>query len=65
MPAGQAGLNRLRPRGAPCDLSTQTAVTGGPATSARVSGPQRVAVDGAGDLLIADTGSDRIRAGPG
>jgi len=46
-------------------LSTQTAVTGGPATSARVSGPQRVAVDGAGDLLIADTGSDRIRAGPG
>jgi hypothetical protein len=46
-------------------LSAQPAVSGGPATSARLSGPQRVAVDGIGDLLIADTGTGRIRAGQG
>src|SRR5439155_548565 len=34
---------------------------GGPATSAQLNGPVRVAVDGAGDLFIADTGNQRIR----
>jgi hypothetical protein len=34
---------------------------GGPATSAALDGPADVAVDGAGNLLIADAGNDRIR----
>jgi uncharacterized protein (TIGR03437 family) len=34
---------------------------GGPATSAHLWGPTGVAVDSAGDLYIADAGSDRIR----
>ena len=34
---------------------------GGPATSARLSGAEGVAVDGAGNLFIADEGNDRIR----
>jgi hypothetical protein len=34
---------------------------GGPATSAELSFPQAVAVDGAGNLLIADTVNDRVR----
>jgi uncharacterized protein YheU (UPF0270 family) len=34
---------------------------GGPATSADVDGPEGVAVDSAGNLLIADTGNRRIR----
>ena len=34
---------------------------GGPATSAALSGPHGVMVDGAGNLVIADTGDNRIR----
>jgi trimeric autotransporter adhesin len=34
---------------------------GGPATSAKLDGPLGVAVDGAGNLVIADTGNDRVR----
>jgi hypothetical protein len=34
---------------------------GGPALSAELSRPQGVAVDAAGDLLVADAGSNRIR----
>ncbi len=34
---------------------------GGPATSAKVASPEGVAVDGAGNLLISDTGNNRIR----
>jgi sugar lactone lactonase YvrE len=34
---------------------------GGPATSARLNDPQGVAVDGAGDLFIADTFNNAIR----
>ena len=34
---------------------------GGPAVSAELSHPQGVAVDAAGDLLVADAGSNRIR----
>jgi len=34
---------------------------GGPATRAQLSGPSGVAIDGAGNLLIADTGNQRIR----
>src|SRR2546427_399671 len=34
---------------------------GGPATSAQLNGPVRVAVDGAGNLFIADSGNQRIR----
>ena len=34
---------------------------GGPATAAELDDPQAVAVDGAGNLVIADTGNERIR----
>jgi hypothetical protein len=34
---------------------------GGPATAAELNGPTELAYDGAGDLLIADTGNNRIR----
>jgi NHL repeat-containing protein len=34
---------------------------GGQATQAKLDGPQDVAVDGAGNLVIADTGNDRVR----
>ncbi|MEZ4365579.1 MAG: DUF4215 domain-containing protein [Kofleriaceae bacterium] len=34
---------------------------GGPATSARLNGPDGIAVDGLGNLYIADTGNTRIR----
>ncbi len=34
---------------------------GGPATSAVLSGPRRVTVDGGGNLIIADRGNNRIR----
>jgi hypothetical protein len=34
---------------------------GGPATSAHLSSPQKVAVDGTGNLVIADAGNNRIR----
>ena len=39
---------------------------GGPATTAELSFPQGVAVDAAGNLLIADSGNGRVRmvAGP-
>ena len=33
---------------------------GGPATSARLNDPQGIAVDGAGDLFIADTSNSRF-----
>ena len=34
---------------------------GGPATSAELGGPEAVTVDGAGNLLISDSGNERIR----
>lgn len=34
---------------------------GGPAVAAKLAGPRAVAVDGAGNLFIADTGNNRIR----
>jgi NHL repeat len=34
---------------------------GGPATAAELSDPLEVALDAAGNLLIADTGNQRIR----
>jgi hypothetical protein len=34
---------------------------GGPATAAQLRGPAAVTVDGQGNLLIADTGNDRVR----
>jgi len=34
---------------------------GGPATSAELNGPQGLAVDGAGNLFIVDTGNNRVR----
>jgi hypothetical protein len=34
---------------------------GGPATHAEFHSPESVAVDAAGDLVIGDTGNDRIR----
>jgi len=37
---------------------------GGPATSAQLSGPTGVAVDGAGDLFIADTSNCRVQEVP-
>jgi hypothetical protein len=38
---------------------------GSPAASARLQSPQATGVDGSGNLLITDTGNDRIRRSPG
>jgi hypothetical protein len=40
---------------------TQGLGDGGPATSAGLNAPETLVVDGAGNLVIADTGNDRIR----
>jgi trimeric autotransporter adhesin len=63
-----AGNNRIR-RVAPSGIITTLAGNGtkgfsgdgGAATSAHLNGPQGVAVDGAGNLFIADTGNNRVR----
>ena len=34
---------------------------GGAATSAELAGPDQAAVDGAGNLVIADSGNNRVR----
>ncbi len=62
------GNNRIR-KVTPDGLTTTVAGTGksgfsgdgGPATAAQLNRPYGVAVDGNGDLLIADTGNDRVR----
>ena len=38
---------------------------GGPATAAELNGPDGVAADAAGNLLIADTNNQRIRVAAG
>ncbi len=63
-----AGNNRIR-RVSPAGIITTLAGDGtngfsgdgGAATSAKLNSPQGVAVDGAGNLFIADTGNNRIR----
>src|SRR5258707_11990046 len=41
--------------------SRASGCAGGPATKAKLSFPLGVAVDGAGNLVIADTGNNRVR----
>ena len=63
-----SGNNSIR-RVSPAGIITTIAGTGekgfsgdgGPATSARLSSPAGIAVDGAGDLYIADNGNNRVR----
>lgn len=47
--------------GPACPVSTNACGDGGPATLANLSLPFDVAVDGAGDIFIADTADNRIR----
>ena len=63
-----AGYDRIRKVGAAGVISTVVGTgelgysgDGGPAVQAQLSGPSGVAVDGAGNIYIADTHSDRIR----
>jgi hypothetical protein len=64
----EAGGNRIR-RIDPAGIITTLAGTGtagfagdgGPASSGQLNRPQDVSVDGAGGVLVADTGNDRIR----
>jgi len=44
-----------------CPADSPYSGDGGPATNASLSGPSGVAVDGSGNLLIADSGNQRIR----
>ena len=63
-----SGNNRIRKVDATGTISTVAGTgrtgfggDGGPAVNARLSRPSGVAVDGAGNLFIADSGNDRIR----
>jgi hypothetical protein len=47
--------------GAECTPHTDPCGDGGPAIEADFTGPSSIAVDGAGDLFIADAGDNRIR----
>jgi len=68
-----AGNNRIRELHASTTASRATITTvagngasgfagdGGPATGAKLNGPQGLAVDAHGNLFIADTGNGRVR----
>ena len=67
----EAGGNRVRRVGADGSISTLAgtgapgfAGDGGPATSALLDTPAGLAMDATGNLLIADSGNDRIRVVP-
>jgi len=55
-------ISTVAGNGTQCSQSTGTCGDGGAATSAELSIPTGVAVDGAGNIYVADFGSNRIRA---
>ncbi len=62
-PAGFAAnyINTAAGTGVACASSTASCGDGGPATSAQLSFPQGVFVDGSGNIFIADSNDNRIR----
>jgi len=54
-------ITTLAGNGTACPSTTNTCGDGAAATSAEIHNPQAVALDGAGNLYIADTGDNRIR----
>jgi hypothetical protein len=59
--AGTGIITTIAGSGVKCDLSTNACGDGGPATSAQLNLPEAVAVDGAGNVYIADAVDNKIR----
>jgi len=59
--AATGNISTIAGNGTQCASSTAACGDGGPATSANLSFPRSVALDGAGNLYIADTVDNRIR----
>ncbi|MGD0512759.1 MAG: choice-of-anchor D domain-containing protein [Terriglobales bacterium] len=54
-------INTFAGTGAPCTPSTSACGDGGPATDAKLSSPTAVAIDGLGNIFIADGPTQRVR----
>jgi len=54
-------INTFAGTGAPCTPTTGLCGDGGPATSAKLTSPSMVAIDGSGNLFIADGPTQRVR----
>src|SRR5437764_1427389 len=62
-PTNPATIATIAGTGAQCATSTGTSCDGGGvATSAQLKAPVGVAVDGAGDVYVADSGDNKIRS---
>jgi sugar lactone lactonase YvrE len=59
--AGSGMITTVAGNGTKCDIGTNACGDGGPATSAQLNLPEAVAVDGVGNVYIADAVDNKIR----